>query len=47
MHRNKSRNEANLIAERTVCPDKLLKERIGNFELWNELSFVYKEQLML
>ena len=46
MHRNKSRNEADLIAKKTVCPNKLLKERIGNFQLRNELGFVYNEQLM-
>ena len=46
MHRNKLRNEANLIVKRTVCPNKLLKERIEKFELWNELGFVYNEQLM-
>ena len=46
MHRNKSRDEADLIAKRTVCPNKLLKERIGNFQLRNELGFVYNEQLM-
>ena len=46
IHRNKSRNEAGPIAKWTVCPNKLLKEHIGKFELRNELGFVYNEQLM-
>ena len=44
MHRNKSSNEADLIAKRTVCPKKLLKEHIEKFELRNELGFMYNEQ---
>ena len=46
MHPNKSRNEADLIAKRIVCPNKFLKEHIGKFKLRNELGFVYNEQLM-